>query len=130
MDKPIEEWLRRFRGMPAEQITDAWKAKASEDLSWTQEVNYHVAVAERMKQLGNMAIDLDDDTRKELCRQANSILSKLQKHLNDDPDRKKEIAGVIKKSDAYFKKYGSRTARYYMFEQGVINDLGDRRDFG
>ncbi len=116
--------------MPAKQITDAWKAKACEDLSWTQEVNYHVAAAERMKQLGNMAIDMDDDTRKELCRQANSILTKLQRHLDDEPERLKEIAKVVKKSDAYFKKFGSRTARYYMFEQGVINDMGDRRDFG
>ena len=130
MEKPIDEWLRRFRGMPADQITNAWKAKASEDLSWTQEVNYHVAAAERMKQLGNMAIDLDDDIRKDLCRQANSIIHRLQRHLEDEPDRLEEIADVVEKSNAYFKKFGSRTARYYMYEQGVINDLGDRRDFG
>ncbi|MEE9313320.1 MAG: hypothetical protein V3V02_01605 [Rhizobiaceae bacterium] len=130
MDKPISEWTKRFRGMPADQITESWKAKAADKLSWTLLANFHVAAAERMKQLGHMAIDLDEDTRLKLCREANSILSQLQRHLVDRPEQLAEIDEVVKKSDAYFDKYGSRTARYYMYEQGVINDLGDRRDFG
>ncbi len=129
MDKPITEWSQRFRGMPPEQICNSWKAKAKDDLSWTLLANFHVAAAERMKMLGNMAIDLDDDVRKKLCRDANDILHRLRKHLSDQPDRLNEIEQVVSESDAYYQKYGTKTARYYMYEQGVINDLGDRREF-
>jgi len=77
VDKTITEWGRRFRGMTPKETQQAWAAKAANDVSWAQESNFHAAAAERMKQLGNMAIDLDDDTRKDLCRQANDILARL-----------------------------------------------------
>lgn len=130
VDKPIEEWKRRLKGMAPEKLKDAWSAKAHDDWSWTNEANFHVAAADRMKQLGNMAIDLDDDVRKDLCRQAQDILSRLQKHLHSKPDHLIEIQDFVEKSDAYFEKFGSRTARYYMFEQGVIDELGDRKRVG
>lgn len=127
MDKPIDEWKRRFRGMPADQLQNAWSAKASSDLSWTQECNFHAAVAHRLKQLGNMSIDLDEDVRLKLCIQAESILERLHNHLRDQPEKLAVVKDSIAESDAYFKKFGSKTARYYMFEQGVIDELGDRK---
>ena len=128
LDKPISEWQRRLRGMSPDKLTDAWSAKAEVELTWTQEANFHVAAAERMKQLGNMAIDLDDATRLKLCRKANDILARLQAHLRDRPEHLAEIAGVIAHSNAYHSAFGTRTARYYMYEQGVIDILGDRSD--
>ena len=126
MDKPIEEWKRRFRGMEAETLKNAWSVKAKDDLSWTQECNFHVAVAHRLKQIGNMAIDLDEDSRLELVIEANSILDRLQAKLRNEPVKLAEVRESIAESDTYFTKFGSRTARYYMFEQGVIDELGDR----
>lgn len=127
MDKPIDEWKRRFRGMPADQLQNAWSAKAASDLSWTQECNFHAAVAHRLQQLGNMSIDLDENVRHKLCIQAESILERLHNHLRDQPEKLAMVKESIAESDAYFKKFGSRTARYYMFEQGVIDELGDRK---
>ncbi|MEP1207992.1 MAG: hypothetical protein ABJM29_18475 [Rhizobiaceae bacterium] len=126
MDKPIEEWKRRFRGMEADAIRNAWSAKAKDKLSWTEECNFHVAVAHRLKQIGNMAIDLDEDARLDLVVEANSILDRLQGHLRNEPSKLAQIRDFIAESDIYFDKFGSRTARYYMFEQGVIDELGDR----
>ena len=130
MDKPIDEWKRRFRGMPAEQLHNAWLAKAASDLSWTQECNFHAAVAHRLQQLGNMSIDLDEGMRHKLCVQAQSILERLHNHLSDKPEKLATVNESIAASDAYFKKFGSKTARYYMFEQGVIDEMGDRRVVG
>ena len=80
MDKPIDEWKRRFRGMEPKALTHAWATRADDELSWTHECNFHAAVADRLKQIGNLAIDLDDDTRLKLCMQAKSILARLQNH--------------------------------------------------
>jgi len=126
MDKPVIEWQRRMRGMEPAPLKAAWKAKADNELSWTQQSNYHLAVAERMKQLGYMAIDLEDDTRKDLCRQANEIVNLLRRHLNDDADKLEQLDSVVETSNVYYEKFGKRTARYYMYEQGVIDVLGDR----
>lgn len=127
MDKPIDEWSRRFRGMDATELENAWKSKARSDVSWVDEINFHVAAAERMKQLGNMAIDLDDDARKKLCRCANDILERLQKSLRHKPAKLQEISDLTQRSDDYYNKFGTRTARYYMYEQGLIDILGDRQ---
>ena len=127
MDKPIAEWKRHLRGMEAEKLLKNWKMRAKSKISWVEECNYHVAAAERMKQLGNMAIDLDDDSRKNLCIQATEILEKLQDSLSDKPHKLAEIDEVASHSDAYYEKFGTRTARYYMYEQGVIDLLGDRK---
>ncbi len=126
MDKPVLEWQRRLRGMEPAPLKAAWQAKASHDLSWTEEANYHLAVAERMKQLGYLAIDLEDDVRTDLCRQANDIVNRLRRHLAEDVDKLEQIDSVIASSDVYYEKFGKRTARYYMYEQGVIDVLGDR----
>ena len=126
MDKPIEEWKRRFRGMEAAAIRNAWTAKAKDKVSWTEECNFHAAVAHRLKQIGNMAIDLDEDARLDLVIEANSILDRLQGHLRNEPSKLAQIRDSIAESEIYFDKFGSRTARYYMFEQGVIDELGDR----
>ncbi len=126
MDKPIEEWKRRFRGMEAATLRNAWSAKAKVDLSWTQECNFHAAVAHRLKQIGNMAIDLDEDARLELVIQANSILKRLRFDLRNEPEKLATVQASIADWDKYFAKFGSRTARYYMYEQGVIDELGDR----
>ena len=130
MDKPIEEWLRRFRGMGPEKIVSAWSAKANEDLSWQEEANFHAAAAERMKQLGNMAVDLDEDTRISLCRQAMTILNRLQRCHADNPETLDLIEESVSRSTDYYQKFGTRTARYYMFEQGMIDELGDRKKLG
>ncbi|MEM9733763.1 MAG: hypothetical protein AAF903_09820 [Pseudomonadota bacterium] len=126
MDKPIDEWLRRLRGMDDVRIIAAWEARAKEDLSWTQEPNFHAAAAERMKQLGNMGIDLDDDVRVTLCRKAQSILKRLKHYLRETPELFTPIGEHAQKQDAYYEEYGTRTARYYMFEQGMMDELGDR----
>ena len=126
MDKPIEEWKRRFRGMEAATLRNAWSVKAKDDLSWTEECNFHAAVAHRLKQIGNMAIDLDEDTRTALVLEAESILKRLQANLRNEPGKLAQVRDSIAESDIYFDKFGSRTARYYMFEQGVIDELGDR----
>ncbi|NKB52156.1 MAG: hypothetical protein GKR97_08040 [Rhizobiaceae bacterium] len=126
MDKPIEEWKRRFRGMEAITLLNAWSAKAEVDLSWTQECNFHAAVAHRLKQIGNMAIDLDEDVRLELVVHANSILNRLKFDLRNEPQKMAIVEASIAEWDGYFQKFGSRTARYYMYEQGVIDELGDR----
>ena len=126
MDKPIDEWKRRFRGMEPETLTNAWSAKANDELSWKHECNFHAAVAHRLKQIGNMAIDLDDDTRHKLVVQATAITERLHNHLRDEPEKLATIQKSIADADAYFAKFGSKTARYYMYEQGVIDALGDR----
>ena len=126
MDKPIEEWKRRFRGMEAVTLRNAWSVKAKDKLSWTEECNFHAAVAHRLKQIGNMAIDLDEDTRLALVVEADSILRRLQAGLRNEPGKLAKVRDSIADSDVYFTKFGSRTARYYMFEQGVIDELGDR----
>ena len=127
MDKPIAEWKRHLRGMEAEKLIKNWEIRAKSKISWTEECNYHVAAAERMKQLGNMAIDLDDEVRKKLCMQATEILEKLQDCLAEKPHKLAEIDEVACHSDAYYEKFGTKTARYYMYEQGVIDLLGDRK---
>jgi hypothetical protein len=126
MDKPIDEWKRRFRGMEPEALQNAWSVKAKQDVSWTEECNFHAAVAHRFKQIGNMAIDLDEDTRLMLCQQANVILKRLQSHLRNEPEKLATVRKSIAESDKYFTKFGTKTARYYMYEQGVIDVLGDR----
>jgi len=126
VDKPIEEWKRRFRGMEAVTLRNAWSVKAKDKLSWTEECNFHAAVAHRLKQIGNMAIDLDEDTRLALVVEADSILRRLQAGLRNEPGKLAKVRDSIADSDVYFTKFGSRTARYYMFEQGVIDELGDR----
>jgi len=126
MGKPIEEWKRRFRGMDPDTLHNAWSVKAKDKLSWTEECNFHTAVAHRLKQIGNMAIDLDEDTRLKLCHQANVILNRLQNHLRSEPEKLATVQNSIAESESYFAKYGSKTARYYMYEQGVIDELGDR----
>ena len=126
MDKSIDEWKRRFRGMESAQLENAWQVKAADDVSWVEDCNFHAAVADRLKQLGHMAIDLDEKTRLKLCRRANDILAQLEKHLRDAPSKQENIAQWTADADAYYSKYGSKTARYYMYEQGVIDRLGDR----
>ena len=126
MDKPIEEWKRRFRGMEAETLRNAWSVKAKDAVTWTEECNFHAAVAHRFKQIGNMAIDLDEDARLSLVIEGEAILERLQKDLRNEPSKLAIIRDSVAESDVYFKKFGSRTARYYMFEQGVIDELGDR----
>lgn len=126
VEKPIQEWKNRLRGLDAQPLIDAWRKRAGDSASWMDDVNFHVAAAERMKQLGFMAIDLDDDVRKVLNDQAHSILEKLQRQLHDDPERLAEIQEITSHSDAYYEKYGKLTARYYMYEQGIIDLLGDR----
>ena len=127
MDKSILEWQKRFQGMSPESVNRVWSDKAANDVSWIQESNFHAAAAERMKQLGNMAIDLDDASRKKLCRQANDILNRLQAYLRDSPEKMQAIKNISNESDAYYAKFGTKTARYYMYEQGVIDELGDRK---
>lgn len=126
MDKPIDEWKRRFRGMEPDQLQNAWSAKAKDKVSWTEDSNFHIAVAERFRQIGNMAIDLEEDQRLELCKRGDVILHRLQNALKNEPDKLASISDTIAQSNAYFEKFGSRTARYYMYEQGVINEWGDR----
>ena len=126
MDKSVADWQRRLRGMEPGPLMTAWKAKAQHDLSWTEESNYHLAVAERMKQLGYLAIDLDDKVRTDLYRQANDIVSLLRRHLVNDIDKLEQIDSVTESSNVYYEKFGKPTARYYMYEQGVIDVLGDR----
>ncbi len=126
LDKPIDEWKRRFRGMEPEQLLNAWSAKAKDRVSWSEDSNFHAAVAERFRQIGNMAIDLDEDQRLELCKRGNIILDRLQNVLKDEPSKLEPIRECVASSDAYFEKFGSRTARYYMYEQGVIDEWGDR----
>ncbi len=126
MDRSVSEWQRRLRGMEPTPLTESWKAKANNEFSWTDESNYHLAVAERMKQLGYLAIDLDDEVRTTLCRQANDIINRLRRHLAEDIDKLEEIENVTESSNVYYEKFGKRTARYYMYEQGVIDILGDR----
>ncbi len=128
MDKPVSEWKKKLRGMCAKATEDAWRAKAGSDVSWKQEINFHVACAERMRQLGNMAIDIDEKLRKALCIQANEILARVEDELMSDGERLSEIEEMIQQSDAYYETYGTRTARYYMYEQGLIDVLGDRLD--
>ena len=52
MDKPIDEWKRRFRGMEPKTLHNAWSAKAEDEVTWTQQCNFHAAVAQRFKQIG------------------------------------------------------------------------------
>lgn len=127
MDKPISEWKRRFRGMEARALENAWSAKADDDVSWVQQSNFHAAVAQRFKQIGNMAIDLDEGERKTLCHRGNAILHRLELHLRGEPHKWAEVQQAVSEEDAYFAQYGSKTARYYMYEQGVIDELGDRQ---
>ncbi len=127
MDKSIPEWQRRFRGMDPKTVENAWAAKSTNELTWTHECFFHAAAAERMKQLGNMAIDLDDGYRLKLCRQAQDILARLQRYLSEEPEKLDAIQKHAAESDAYYAKFGTRTARYYLFEQGAITELGDRR---
>ena len=127
MDRPIADWKSHMRGMDAEKLMKNWEMRSKSKISWTDECNYHFAAAERMKQLGNMAIDLDDEVRKRLCSQAMGILEKLQNSLADQPKKLTELEEISIHSDAYYEKFGTRTARYYMYEQGVIDLLGDRK---
>ncbi len=127
MDRPIAEWKQQLRGMDADQLMKTWEFRAKSKISWVEEGYYHAAAAERMKQLGNMAIDLDDDVRIELCNQATEILEKLQDSLAEKPEKLAEIDEMASHSDAYYEKFGTKTARYYMYEQGLIDLLGDRK---
>lgn len=126
MEMPITEWKSRLRGMDVDALMKTWSERADDEVSWNSEINFHVAAAERMKQLGNMAIDLDDATRKKLQRQAEHILSRLERNLSDNPEHLAEVQEIVSHSEAYYAKYGRPTARHYMYEQGVIDLLGDR----
>ncbi len=126
MDRSITDWQDRMRGLDADELRNSWEIRSKVDRSWQEETNYHFAVAERMKQLGNMAIDLDDKTRVKLCRQAEEIVEKLQQHMVSKPQKIAEMEKISKESDAYHKAFGTKTARYYMYEQGIIDLLGDR----
>jgi hypothetical protein len=61
-----------------------------------------------------------------MCRQANDIVNQLRRHLAEDIDKLEEIDNVTESSNVYYEKFGKKTARYYMYEQGVIDVLGDR----
>lgn len=113
--------------MRPEQILKSWASKSADQTSWTEECNFHAAAAERMKLLGNMAIDLDDATRLKLCRQAQDIFKRLTAHLEDTPEKLDPIKSVREETDVYYQKFGTRTARYYMYEQGVIDEWGDQK---
>ena len=80
----------------------------------------------KFKQIGNMAIDLNEDERQSLCLRGNAIISRLQNHLRAEPEKWHVVAEAVLNDDEYFAKFGSKTARYYMFEQGIIDELGDR----
>jgi len=128
MDKPIDEWQQRLRGMDADQLNQVWRSKADDEVSWREEANFHMAAAERMKLLGFMAADLDEDTRKKLRIQAQVILDQLNQQFDGNTIRTDEFRTVAEASDKYFAAFGTPTARHYMYEQGLIDLLGDRLD--
>ena len=128
MDKPLLEWERRLRGMDEVAVLDAWEKKSRDDSTWTREPRWYAAVAARMKQLGNMAIDLDDNTRKTLVRTAAEIVERLERQLEDGrAPLLNEIRDLHRERDEFDRKFGTKTARYYMYEQGVIDVLGDKQ---
>ena len=127
MERPYQEWVKRLRGTEPEPLLSAWQIRARCSGTFEREADYHLAVAERLRQLGNMAVDLDDQTRRDLCRQGNAIVDRLTEALGDDATRSTFVRETVEKSDAYFRDYGKKSARYYMYEQGVIDELGDRR---
>lgn len=128
VERPISEWQARLRGMNVDQLMNAWSAKADDAQSWRQEANFHLAVAERMKLLGFMSADLEKDERKNIRIQAADIIEKLQQIFANEPHRVEEFAVVTKASDDYYNAFGTPTARHYMYEQGIIDLLGDRLD--
>ncbi|EFL90371.1 hypothetical protein [Ahrensia sp. R2A130] len=130
MDKPLLEWQRRLRGMDEATLLEAWKKKSKDDGAWTREPGWFAVVAARMKQLGNMGIDLDDDTRKTLCRTAIEIINRLEHQLADArAPLLNEIRDLHSERDEFDQKFGTKTARYYMYEQGIIDVLGDKQPF-
>lgn len=127
MERPYKEWVSRLRGTQPDALLAAWQVRARRTGTYEREAEYHLAVAERMRQLGNMAIDLDDKTRRHLCRQANEIVDRLTEALADDESRSSFMKRTVETSEAYFRDYGKKSARYYMYEQGLIDELGDRK---
>ncbi|MEL6746073.1 MAG: hypothetical protein AAFO68_11515, partial [Pseudomonadota bacterium] len=94
--------------------------------SYLQEPNYHIAVAERMRNLAYMSIDLEDDLRLELRERGNAILAAVRDIHAENGKLVRLLDETRTKSDAYFDKYGSKTARTYMYERGLISLSGDR----
>ena len=130
MDKPLLEWQRRLRGMDEATLLEAWKKKSQDKSAWTREPGWFAVAAARMKQLGNMGIDLDDDTRRTLCRTGAEIVDRLENQLTEaKASLRNEIRDLHAERDEFDQKFGTKTARYYMYEQGIIDVLGDKQPF-
>lgn len=126
MQRAFEECERRLRGLDPSGLLRVWEARAKRDSTWLQESAFHLAAAERLKQIAHMGIDLDEEERRRLCRRADAILERLRRVSKGDPGKLEAMEEIVRRSDAYHRTYGAKSARHYMYEQGVIDALGDR----
>ncbi|MEL6734402.1 MAG: hypothetical protein AAFO98_00755, partial [Pseudomonadota bacterium] len=66
MERSLSDWNEKLRGTAAQDLLSSWSKRVQVSTSYLQEPNYHIAVAERMRNLAYMSIDLEDDLRLEL----------------------------------------------------------------
>ena len=124
MESAYEHWSRQLRGIAPDTLLQSWEVKSRSSASWTLDAAYHLAVAERFRRIGNMALDLSDIERQNMCRRGETILARLRAALADDPRRLAIVDAIVDRANNYYRTYGSRSARHYMFERGVIDSLG------
>jgi len=126
MERSLSEWKIKLRGVAPQDLLSAWSKRVQVSTSYLQEPNYHIAVAERMRNLAYMAIDMDDDLRIELRERGDAILSAVRDTHKENDKLIDQLDEAREKSDRYFEKYGTKTARTYMYDRGLINLEGDR----
>ncbi|MEO0545760.1 MAG: hypothetical protein AAF035_02320 [Pseudomonadota bacterium] len=126
MERSLSDWNEKLRGTAAQDLLSSWSKRVQVSTSYLQEPNYHIAVAERMRNLAYMSIDLEDDLRLELRERGNAILAAVRDIHAENGKLVRLLDETRTKSDAYFDKYGSKTARTYMYERGLISLSGDR----
>ncbi|MEL6920174.1 MAG: hypothetical protein AAFO77_04000 [Pseudomonadota bacterium] len=126
MDRPLSDWQHRLRGVPHTALLSMWAQSAQSKTSYLQQPNFHLAAAERMRRLAHMAIDLADDERIDLLARGEAILQSLVDTHRHDERFMRQLGDVKAENDRYFDRFGTKTARTYMYDQGLIDLVGDR----
>jgi len=126
MDRSFFEWKAKLSGVKAQDLLSSWAKRVQISSSYLQEPNYHIAVAERMRNLAYMSIDLDDPSRLELLQRGDGILSAVRATHAANEKMVRRLDEIRAESDRYFARFGSKTARTYMYERGLISLEGDR----
>lgn len=113
-----------LRSMKPDEVGGAWSRGRDEGLVYWRQVNYQAATIDRLNQLGYLATGLDEGAR-EKCRGLAEAIAKHLRSWDVDPRVLKLLDTAIKSSMEYYNFGGSSdTTRAYMFENGMIDELG------